>query len=97
MISTPNRAQGADADREPGGGRSGPREEERMKQCVDELRALAIELFEAQQDAKRKQGPDIWGEHRHLKFRDLPPETVAVWDAMAMCAIRRLGNRRRKP
>lgn len=62
-----------------------------MKQQLDELRTLARALFEAGQQEKRKQPPEVWGETRNLKFRDCPSETTAVMDAMAFEAFRRLG------
>ncbi len=57
-----------------------------MKQKLDEVRTLAIKLYEAGQEAKRKQPEEIWGSSRTLEWRDLPSETVAVWDAVAICA-----------
>lgn len=59
-----------------------------MNQKLDELRTLAVQLFEASQAEKRKHGPEIWGDSRNHKFRDLPPESVAVWDAVALAAIK---------
>jgi hypothetical protein len=60
-----------------------------MKQKLDEVRTLAVALFEAGQRAKRKQPLEIWGPSRDLKFRDMPSETVEVMDAMALEAIKR--------
>ena len=60
-----------------------------MPQKLDELRTLAVALFEAGQREKRKQAPTIWA-NSELKYRDLPSESVAVWDAVAMEAIKRL-------
>jgi hypothetical protein len=59
-----------------------------MKQELDEIRTLAIALFEAGESEKRKQPKHIWGETR--SFRDLPSESVAVWDAVAICAYKQL-------
>lgn len=64
--------------------------EEAMKQKLDEVRTLAVALFEAGQREKRKHPPEIWGNSRNLKFRDCPSETVDVMDAMALEAIRSL-------
>lgn len=61
-----------------------------MKQKLDKLRTLAVKLFEAGQTEKRKQSVEIWGEGRNLKFRDLPSESVEVWDAIALAAIKAL-------
>lgn len=58
-----------------------------MKQELDEVRTLAVKLYEAGQAEKRKQKPGIWGSGSSLKFRDLPAESVAVWDAIALCAF----------
>ena len=60
-----------------------------MKQKLDEVRTLAVRLFEAGQAEKRKQPDYIWGENRHLKFRDLPSESIAVWDAIALAALKK--------
>ena len=65
-----------------------------MKQKCDELRTLAIKLFEAGQIQKRKQPEEIWGENRNLKFRDLSSESVAVWDTIALAAIKHVRKRR---
>lgn len=68
-----------------------------MKQSLDRLRTLAVELFEAGQREKRKQPPHIWGENRFLKFSELPTESIALWDAVALAAlvsIRRLEPKR---
>ena len=56
------------------------------RQKLDGVRTLAIKLYEAGQEAKRKQPEEIWGNSRSLSWRDLPSETVAVWDAVAICA-----------
>ena len=61
-----------------------------MKQKLDEARTLAIKLYEAAQVEKRSQPKEIWGEGRFTKWRDLPSESVAVWDAVAICAYRTL-------
>jgi len=58
-----------------------------MPQELDELRTLAVKLYEAGQQQKRKQKYQIWGADRDRKFRDLPSESVAVWDAVAACAV----------
>jgi hypothetical protein len=62
----------------------------RCKQQLDEVRTLAIKLFQAGQHEKMKQPKEIWGDNRLLNWRDLPSESVAVWDAVALCAYRRL-------
>lgn len=61
-----------------------------MKQKLDEVRTLAIKLFNASQDEKRRQPPEIWGDGRLQNWRDLPSESVAVWDAVAICAYKQL-------
>ena len=61
-----------------------------MKQKLDEVRTLAVKLFEAGQVQKRKQGAEIWAEAGHSKFRDLPSESIAVWDAIAITALKLL-------
>ncbi len=61
-----------------------------MKQKLDEIRTLAIELFEAGQVEKRKQSRYIWGSGADLKFRDLPIESVGIWDAVALHAYKKL-------
>jgi hypothetical protein len=58
-----------------------------MKQKLDEVRTLAIKLYEAGQKEKRKQPKEIWGD---TTWRDLPSESVAVWDAVAICAYAEL-------
>lgn len=60
-----------------------------MKQKLDEVRTLAIKLFEAGQAEKRRQPKEIWGGNIQT-WRDLPKESVAVWDAIAICAYKRL-------
>lgn len=62
----------------------------KRKQQLDEVRTLAVKLFEAGQVEKRKQPPEIWGGQRHLKFEHLPSESVAVWDAIAIEAFRHI-------
>lgn len=57
------------------------------KQRLDEVRTLAIRLFNAGRRQKQKHGPHIWDD---TKWKDLPSESVEVWDAVAMEAIRRL-------
>ena len=59
-----------------------------MRQKLDEVRTLAMKLFEAAQREKRKQ-PGIWA-NPELKWRHLPSESVAVWDAVAICAYKQL-------
>lgn len=59
-----------------------------MKQQLDEVRTLAIKLYEAGKKEKQKQPKYIWG--RVLQWRDLPSETIAVWDAVAICAYKNL-------
>lgn len=64
-----------------------------MKQELDEARTLAIKLFEAGESEKRKQPKNIWnGQIR--TWRDLPSESVAVWDAIALCAFDHFRNRK---
>lgn len=53
------------------------------KQQLDEVRTLAIKLFDAGQRQKRKHGSEIWGESINQTWRDLPSESVEFWDAMA--------------
>ena len=65
-----------------------------MKQKLDEVRTLAIKLFKAGQIQKRKQGTRIWGDCVRATWRDLPSESVEVWDAVAVCAYRQLHNKR---
>jgi len=61
----------------------------KFKQQLDAARTLAIQLFEAGEAEKRKQPKHIWdGQLR--TWRDLPSESVAVWDAIAIEAYRRL-------
>jgi len=60
-----------------------------MKQKTDEVRTLAIKLFKASEAEKRKQPKHIWGTPRN--WRDQPSESVAVWDAIALCAYKQLG------
>lgn len=67
-----------------------------MKQQLDEIRTLAIKLFEASRKEKRKQPAEIWGYGRILEWRDLPSESVAVWDAVARCAYEQLKRPARK-
>jgi hypothetical protein len=61
-----------------------------MKQKLDEVRTLAIKLYEAGQREKRRQPTEIWGTDCLRNWRDLPSESVAVWDAIAFCAYRLL-------
>lgn len=63
-----------------------------MKQKLDEVRTLAIQLFEASQKVKRKQGAAIWGTGIASEWIHLPSESVAVWDAVAIEAYRRIGK-----
>ncbi len=67
-------------------------EQNHMKQKLDEARTLAIKLFEAGQEAKRKFPPEIFGDDAFRQWRDLPSESVAVWDAVAICAFRKLNK-----
>lgn len=60
------------------------------KQKLDEVRILAMTLFEAGQRVKLLQPAYIWGSNRNLKFQDLPSESVAVWDAVALSALQNL-------
>lgn len=65
-----------------------------MKQKLDEVRTLAVKLFEAGQRQKRKQPVGIWGSaDRDRTFDDLCSESVAVWDAVAITAIKTLAKR----
>ena len=59
-----------------------------MKQKLDAVRTLAIKLYEAGQNEKRRQEPEIWGTDASRKWRDLPSESVEVWDAVATAAYR---------
>lgn len=59
-----------------------------VKQKLDELRTLAIKLYESGQAEMRKQPPEIWGDQRERKYRDMPSEGVAVWDAIALAALK---------
>jgi hypothetical protein len=59
-----------------------------MKQRPDKIRTLALKLFEACQKKKRSQGKEIWGDI--AEWRDLPSESVAVWDAIARRAYNQL-------
>ncbi len=60
-----------------------------MKQKLDQVRTLAVQLFNAGQREKRKAPKEIWGANAHLKFENLPSETVAVLDAMAIEVYRK--------
>jgi hypothetical protein len=60
----------------------------KLKQQLDEVRTLAIKLFESGEAEKRKQPRFIWGNTRN--WCDLPSESVAVWDAIARCAYDQL-------
>ncbi len=63
-----------------------------MKQQLDEVRTLAIKLFEAGQVQKRKEG-SYWNEcDRNRVWHELTSESVAVWDAVAICAYNQLRN-----
>lgn len=61
-------------------------------QELDEIRTLAIQLFNASRRQKKKHGPHIW---QDTEWRDLPSESVEVWDAVAKEAYKRLRNARR--
>ena len=61
-----------------------------MKQKPDEVRTLAIKLFEAGQNEKRKQSPIIWGESRDYTWREIGNYEMEVWDAVAMAAYKLL-------
>jgi hypothetical protein len=65
-----------------------------MKQKLDEVRTLAIKLFEAGEREKRKHAKCIWGQSK--EWRDLPSESVAVWDAVAICAYDQLAASSRR-
>lgn len=65
----------------------------KMKKKLDEVRTLAIKLFNAAQAEKRKQPKHLWWPLR--PWRDMPSESVAVWDAVARCAYDQLRRRRR--
>lgn len=61
----------------------------RTKQTLEDVRTLAIKLYNASRKEMLSQPKHIWG--RPLcKFRDLPSESVAVWDAVAIRAYRLL-------
>ena len=49
------------------------------------VRKLAIKLFEAGEAEKRTQPEEIWGLTR--TWRDLPSESMSVWDEIARCAL----------
>jgi hypothetical protein len=57
-----------------------------MKQKLDEVRTLAIKLHRASEREKMRQPRHIWGQTRPRKWRDLPSESEAVWDAVAIRA-----------
>lgn len=59
-----------------------------MRQKLDAVRTLAVKLYEAGQVEKRKQPMEVWGSDRYRKFRDMPSEGVAVWDAIALAALK---------
>ena len=61
-----------------------------MKQKLDEIRTLAIKLHRASEAEKMKQPKAIWGQSKARVWRDLPSESVDVWDAVAMEAYKRL-------
>jgi hypothetical protein len=67
----------------------------RCKQQLDEVRTLAIKLFEAGEAQKRNQPKHIWGQTR--TWEDLPSESVAVWDAVAICAYQQLKRQQSSP
>ena len=67
-----------------------------MPQKLDEARMLAIKLFNAGQKEKRKQPKEIWGNWALQEWRDLPSESVAVWDAIAICAYQNLRSHNSK-
>jgi len=60
------------------------------EQKLDKARTLAIKLFEASEAEKSKHPIEVWGTHRTRKWSDLPSESVAVWDAVAICAYREI-------
>ena len=57
---------------------------------LDDARTLAIQLYEAGQKEKRRQPKGIWGYDSRRNWRDLPSESMAVWDAIAICAYQQL-------
>jgi hypothetical protein len=59
-----------------------------MKQKLDEVRTLAAKLFKAGQKEKRKQPKEVWGNWALQEWHDLPSESVALWDAISICAYR---------
>ena len=63
-----------------------------MKQRCDDVRMLAIDLFEAAQREKRKQIAQVSDENgfRFEAWSDLADQSVAIWDAVAAEAYRRL-------
>lgn len=64
-----------------------------MPQKLDELRTLAIKLFEAGEKVKGKHGKHVWG-HDPRDWRDQPSETIEVWEAVAREAYARVTIRR---
>lgn len=64
----------------------------KCKQQLDYVRTLAIQLFNAGEAEKRKQPKHIWGVERR-EWRHLPSESMAVWDAIAICACKELQKR----
>ena len=61
-----------------------------MKQKLDEARTLAIQLHRAAEREKMRQPREIWGQTRQRHWRELPSESVAVWDAVAIRAYQLL-------
>lgn len=62
------------------------RVEKGMKQKLDAARTLAIQLYEAAQKEKEN-----WEQLLPTpKWRDLTKDSVAIWDAVAIEAYRRL-------
>lgn len=57
-----------------------------MKQ-QNEVRTLAVRLFEAGQREKQKQPAEIWSGDRFTRFCDLTRHEAAVWDAIAVRAL----------
>ena len=64
-----------------------------MKQKLDEIRTLAIKLYEAGQKEKRKHPKQLGV--ANLAWRELSPTAIAVWDSVAICAYNELKRKNR--
>ena len=60
-----------------------------MKQELNEIRTLAIKLYETAQEENRKVA-DILTPNHFISWRDTTPESMKIWDAIAVCAYREL-------